>query len=90
MTQENEKGNFKTVDEIIALHTARALLLCAGNQVQSAKLLGVTIHTIRAWIEKYKIMHPKCNGRPTNTISEFSYRDITIDERDDWYNRDWF
>jgi DNA-binding protein Fis len=53
------------VDATLKQLTIRALTETKGNRVHAAKLMGISLRTVRNWIHKYGLGHkfPRSPGR---------------------------
>ena len=46
-------GKFPKLDEIIKEHVHRALKITRGNKTEAAKLLGISLSTLKRWLKKW-------------------------------------
>ncbi len=47
------------VDSVLEKLTREALTYTKGNRTEAAKLMGISVRTLRNWINKYKVAKPR-------------------------------
>ena len=64
------------MESIESLVVRRALEFCRGNQVHTAKLLGITRNVLRTYLKRFGLLGPERVSRmPSFTPTSFRYRD---------------
>lgn len=95
-----------SLDDVIKTYYLRAYVLCNYDKQKTAKYLKISYRTSRNYSKKFDVpKKPKPTKIeaivekpiknqiviPEKQIDiDFGYRDVTPQERDDWYNRDRF
>lgn len=91
----------QTLEEVKAEHIRYVLLMCCGNSTKASAILDITIRTLRNFLDahediKLEVMaHRQLNKKFKHVVEnndevETGYKEPTHEERDWWYNRNFY
>ena len=97
-----QKEDILPLKDIVGAYFQTVFYLCEENLVEAARLMQISIRTARNYRNRFKVerkIQPLYNNDAGKYTSkhlnckikeDFGYRDVTPEERDEWYNRDRF
>jgi transposase len=89
--------DIKPLREFVRIYFIKVYYLCGGDRSEISKKLGISVRTVRNYcnmfdlrgckIEEETIEEPIKN---IHSLEETGYRGVTPEERDKWYNKNYF
>jgi hypothetical protein len=89
--------DIRPLKEFIRIYFTKVYYLCEGNRSEISRKLGLSIRTVRSYCNTFNLKGYKIDEeiiiepiKNIHSLDETGYRGVTPEQRDNWYNKDYF